>query len=165
MWAAVLVPPVLRARTVQRSGDSIGDFSHRLSALARRTGRRQQSNDVRGRIDSLARLQAATVSGAPAVQTRHPSGMTPMQRRRRDVLLSLAGASTLTFLLGLISGAGVVWFAWFVVTAAAGAYVWLLLRMKSENEERKHKVRYLDERRSNQAPAPVPYALSRSAGS
>ena len=41
MWAAVLLPPILRARTVQRSGDTIGDFRYRLGVLGNRTGRRQ----------------------------------------------------------------------------------------------------------------------------
>ena len=170
MWAAVLLPPILRARTVQRSGDTIGDFSHRLSALGRRTGRRHAGNDVRGRIDSLARLQSGPVSGstapgAPAVPIARPGEMTPMQRRRRDVLLSLAGATVGTFLLAVVTGAAIVWFAWFLAAAATGGYVWLLLRMKQQASERTQKVRFLDARRPMPAEAAPDYALTRSAGS
>jgi hypothetical protein len=165
MWAAVLLPPVLRARTVQRSGDTIGDFSHRLSALGRRTGRRHAGNDARGRIDSLARLQSGPVPGAPAVPMARPGDMTPMQRRRRDVLLSLAGATVGTFLLAAVTGAAIVWFAWFLAAAATGSYVWLLLRMKQQASERDQKVRFLDARRPMPAEATPDYALTRSAGS
>ena len=162
MWAAVLIPPVLRSRTVQRSGDTIGDFSHRLSALARRSGRRPAPNPTRGRIDSLARLQVGPVGSAPASPERTPGAMTPMQRRRRDVLCSLAGVSVAALLLGALTGAAIIWLAWFVATAATGLYVWLLLRMKQARAQAQN-VHYLADRRPSAEPPA--YVLSRSTGS
>ena len=161
MWAAVLLPPILRARTVQRSGDTIGDFRRSLNSL----GRRHHEPSPRGPIDSLARLQGAPTPTATMAPVRRPGEMTPMQRRRRDVLLGLAGASTVTFLMAFMTGSTFGWFLWVLSTGALGAYVWMLLRMKQTAQERKQKVRYLDTLRP-QAEAPARHlALTRSAGS
>ena len=166
MWAAVLVPPILRARSVQRSGDTIGDFRYRLNVLGNRAGRRQHQQPARGTIDSLARLQApgASLSAAPVVAPSAGS-MSPVQRRRRDVFLGLAGATGFMFLLALVTGSLFFWFLWLVSASALGGYVYLLLRLKQTAAERVEKVRPLAGRR----PAPLAdesqLALSRTAGS
>jgi hypothetical protein len=166
MWAAVLLPPVLRARTVQRTGDTIGDFRYRLGVLGNRTGRRQNASaGARGPIDSLARLQApAVIPGTGPVADPRNGSMSPMQRRRRDILLGLAGATSVTFFLAVAMSSAFAWFMWLVSASALGVYVWLLIRMKQMRSEQGEKVRYLSERRPQVAPEPE-LALPRRAHS
>jgi len=156
MWAAVLIPPVLRARTVQRSGDTIGDFSHRLSALARRSDRRPAHNPARGRIDSLARLQGGPALSAPTPVGGASIAMTPMQRRRRDVLVVLGGAAGFFCLVALVAQSAFTVFLALVALGALGAYCYALVQLKqrriaakaaeAEQLERSVKVRYLAHR-------------------
>lgn len=168
MWAAVLLPPILRARSTQRSTDTIGSFRHSLSALGSRIGRHghHHHQPARSPIDSLARLHPTSLTALPTNQPaalRNPE-MSPMQRRRRDVLVGLAGAAGVTMLLALFVGSAFAWFLWLLCTAALGGYVYLLLRLKQTRLERTRNVHFLDARRQP-APAAPQLALSRRSGS
>jgi hypothetical protein len=61
-----------------------------------------------------------------------PGGVSPMQRRRRNVLVVLAGAVGLTFLVALFMSTMAVWFLFLLSVAALGGYVYLLIRYKHE---------------------------------
>ncbi|MFZ4515672.1 MAG: hypothetical protein ACOYN3_05110 [Acidimicrobiia bacterium] len=164
MWAAVLVPPILRARTASRPTDTIGTFRHSLSALGSRTGRHvRQQQSARGPIDTLARLRPAT-PGQSAAEVAPEPMMSPMQRRRRDIVVGLAGATGVTFQLALALGSGVAWMLWFLCTSGLGTYIYLLLRMKQARLGRERNVHYLDAHRRPQ-PASSLLALARRASS
>lgn len=74
-----------------------------------------------------------------------------VRRRRRDVLGILTAVVVLTFLLGFLPGATLAWVVCALATAALGAYVALLVRLRKLADERVQKLRYLSDER-----APVP---------
>lgn len=153
LWAAVLVPPLLRARHAHRGHNSIGSFKQKLGSLGRTNGSRPSTPAGIG--SSLS---------AP-LSPRGPIGrgaMTPVQRRRRDVLVGLGAAVVATGLLAFMVG-GLVWLLPLLSLGLLGAYVVMLLQIKQASEERRTKVRYLSERR--QAPVASPNVRPQAASS
>lgn len=128
LWAVVLVPPLLRSRSEARRSDSVGDFTYRLGVLSK-TG---------GHASAAPRRPSGRPGPVPA-----PRGMTPAQRRRRDVLLTLTVAVMLT--LGLAAGTGLtmVWALHLLVDALLVLYVLAIVRTRTVVSERRAKVAYL----------------------
>jgi hypothetical protein len=133
LWAAVLVPPILRSRNESGGPSGVGDF---LGRLREGLGRGRMADP------SLPALQPimGPVGGAagpgampPVGPVRVPGAMTPQQRRRRDVLVALLAASALTFLMFLFSQSMVMLFLHLVADVMLGGYVYLLLQMKARN--------------------------------
>jgi len=125
LWAAVLIPPLFKAHTERRRGDSIGDFSYKRPAPP-------------------LPMSLAGTTGAP--RPRHgavPGGMTTAQRRRRDVLVGLLGAVAVTFVAAMFTGSTPMWVLQLAVDALLVTYVVLLVRMRTLATEQQVKVRYL----------------------
>ncbi|MEZ5171800.1 MAG: hypothetical protein R3A49_13810 [Acidimicrobiia bacterium] len=142
LWVAILVPPLLRARHNHKGHNSIGSFAQKLGSLGRTNG--HAPSTPAGIGSSLS---------AP-LSPRGPAGaMTPVQRRRRDVLVGLGAAVAATTLLALVVG-GLAWLLPLVSLALLGAYVVLLLQIKQAAAERRAKVRYLSERRQGPVASP-----------
>ncbi len=153
LWAAVLIPPLFKARTERRRGDSIGDFSFRLGVI-RKTGGFTPSVPT-----SPAPMALAATVGPPRARLgAAPQGMTVAQRRRRDVLVGLFAAVSVTFVGALLTGSTMVWGLQLLVDVLLVTYVVLLVRMRTLAAEQRVKVRYL--------PQPAPQlALRRTASS
>ncbi|MCZ7528075.1 MAG: hypothetical protein M5U14_17915 [Acidimicrobiia bacterium] len=147
LWAAVLIQPALRGRVEGRRADSIGDFHYRLGVLGRTGG--HAALPVGPGLPSHLRD-----AGAPGSRA-----MTPAQRRRRDVLVSLLVAAGLTLLLAVLGGGSELLFLHLLVDGLLAAYVGLLVRMRRLASERRAKVRYLPQPRAPQL------ALRRTASS
>ena len=79
---------------------------------------------------------------------RTPGGMSPTQRRRRDVLIGLLGAVGLTFLMALMGGSIFFWVLQLLADVVLGVYVSLLLQHKAKRQQRRGAMR--------PAPTPVP---------
>ena len=139
MWAAVLLPPILRARAEGAGGVSgVSDFFHRL-----------REGLGRGRLadPSLPPLQpimgpigGGPVNGAssngsstPIGPVRVPGAMSPAQRRRRDVLVLLLAFAGIMLLMGLMSGSMIVWIIQLLADVMIGAYVYMLLQLKARS--------------------------------
>ena len=142
LWAVVLLPPLLRART-ERAGDSIGDFNYRLGVLGRTNGM----------------LNQQPVTSSPIVNPYAPRPRVSAAKRRRDVLSGLVLMSALTFLAAYTTGATVLWavhvFADILLLAFLALWAWV----RSLQHEQASKVRYLPQ---SQAPE---FALRRTASS
>jgi len=69
--------------------------------------------------------------------------MTPVQRRRRDVLLVLAGLVAVTLLAALVTRSVPMFLLNLLADAALVAYVYMLVQMKQRAREQRVKVRYL----------------------
>lgn len=130
LWAVVLVPPLLRART-DRSSDSIGDFNHRLGVLGRTNGAAPAPEAL---VTPFARG-----SMPRAVPPRMPVGVgaVPPRRgaewaakRRRDVVQALVGTAAATLALAYVSGIGALWALHIAVDVALLTYLglWAWLR-------------------------------------
>lgn len=138
IWAAVLLPPYLQKRRAFHPHASIGDFRNQLAVL-QRTG------------DPYAPAPMRTATGRSMSRT-------DAQRRRRDVLATLAASAVLTFLLAVVAG-GSVWLLHLSVDAALLGYVALLLHIKeTRRSPARANVRYLP---AQHRPSPTQQALLR----
>ena len=121
LWAAVLVPPLLRARTVG-SNDSIGDFNHRL--------------DLLGRTNGALRPEAMRVPTAARAS-----------KRRRDVARVLLLTAIVTGLLAVATNLPLAWALNVLADLALVAFFGLLVWVRSVQNERAVKVRNMPVRR------------------
>jgi len=172
VWAAVLIPPALRARHEGRPSDSISNFRRQLAVL-RRTGPR--SNRL-GSVDhwarpyapppptlaSVSRLHTGLASGARSGPSfnpgrgpvaRVPVGGRPSPasaarsrtlRRRRDVLTGLVAAVVISLLLAVVTGLSSMFVMLHVLAdVLLVAYVSLLIHQRNAAAERDMNVRFL----------------------
>jgi hypothetical protein len=131
LWGAVLLPPILRSREGAGRPSGVADIFDRL-----RDGLgRARSSDPS--LPALQPIMGPIGSGSPGSPAspmgpvRVPGGMTPAQRRRRDVLVGLIAASGLTFLMALFAGNLPFWFMHLLADGLLGGYVFLLLQFKA----------------------------------
>ncbi|WCO65943.1 hypothetical protein PO878_15685 [Iamia majanohamensis] len=136
VWAVVLVPPYLRHRGEARPGSSVTSFRQGLDVL----GRSAPPSVASGAHFTPVRGSAPLGPGAPR-------GRAAVRKRRRDVLLTLAGVAGFTFLLAVAFG-GTAILLNLVADAALVGYVYLLVQLRKLAAEQAQKVRYL--------PAPAP---------
>jgi hypothetical protein len=141
VWAAVLIPPILRARAQQARNDSVGDFHHRLTVLGRTNG----NHRVRP-----ARLSPSRPAFPPV---RGGVRQTQAQKRRQDVLLVLLGLCFGTLVLAVLGRMPALMVLQLLADALLIGYVSLLLRYKRHASEQRSKVRYLN----TAYRAPLPY--------
>lgn len=126
LWAAVLVPPLLRARSERKTG-AIGDYAHTLGAL-------KTSNRT---LTSAPRLSAGLVDGS-----RHSPRMSKeaeIRKRRKDVLTVLLASTGITFLLAVLVSSTALWFINFICLVALVGYVYMLIQIKNQKQMRKER--------------------------
>ncbi len=153
VWAAVLIPPIIRARTEVRPTGSVTDFHRQLRVLARTTphgatpyaASPYHASDAAGPLYRLA----------PRVTHRQRT-----VRRRRDILLGLAVVAAGSLLLGLIPALRVLWFVHVLADLLLAGYIGALFYVRSLAAEQQEKVRFLPN--SGQQPEPA-LLLRRSA--
>jgi len=150
LWAAVLVPPILRSRN-QSSFGGVGDFMARLGSIGRHERRRSSGGGMIGASGGLFGARPIEPI-APPVQHMHiPGAMTPAQKRRRDVLIVLLGGVGFTFLLAIVGHSMALWFLQLIADALLGTYIFLLLQFKKSAHERRTKVSYIERPRVERA--------------
>lgn len=161
IWAAVLIPPAVRARAEGRPGDSISNFRRQLTVLHRTTPHAGRSPGDPHRVHASALPvhgalrggAARPAAGRPPIR-RPPVGAVGMAwpasaarsrtiRRRREVLTALLVAVVATLVLGVFLGSGLVWGAQFLADVLLVAYVALLVHQRNVAAERELKVRFL----------------------
>jgi hypothetical protein len=137
LWAAVLLPPILRAR---RSGgrNGVSDFMDSLKSLGRGSTERR-----RGGISTMYRPHRPAIRPiAPPMAPLHiPGSRTPVQRRRRDVLVALTIMVALAFVVALMAGSTVFWVLCLAAVGALAGYCYLLVQIKHRGRDRRVKVR------------------------
>ncbi|MFL6242305.1 MAG: hypothetical protein ACJ73V_04705 [Acidimicrobiia bacterium] len=139
LWAAVLVPPVLRSRTESRRG-GVGELHSRLGALNRQRSSARSMGVRGGRapLRSVPRLEAAR-SRATGRATRGPhpvpgadeaarraAPMTAAQKRRRDVVMILVGVVIVSLVLAVLVNP-MLWIAHGVADVLLAVYLYLLV--------------------------------------
>lgn len=137
LWAAVLLPPILRSRNASGMG-GVSDFMDGLRSLGR--GGQRQHNDfggtmLHGPVGAPPRPPVASRQNpiAPPMAYRPmPGGISPMQRRRRNVLFVLGGAVAFTFLIVFMMGSMMFWLLFLLSAGALGGYVFLLVQFKQQ---------------------------------
>ena len=123
VWAALLVPPLVRSRRDNRPSGSIHEFRRQLHVLGRTSPA------------GIASLRGGA---------RRPAG--PSRRcikRRRDVLVGLLVVMGASLLLGFIPVLRVAWAVHVVADLAFVAYIGALVHFRNLAAEREAKVRFL----------------------
>ena len=140
LWAAVLLPPILRSRSAS-GHHGVSDFMDHLRSLGRSHSHRHPEvggpvlhGPVGGSPGTPPRpITSARGPIAPPLAYRPmPGGVSPMQRRRRNVLVALAAAVVFFFLVALVMASMFVWLFFLLSVGALGGYVYLLIRYKHE---------------------------------
>ena len=150
-WAAVLVPPFMRARSEGRPADSIGNFHHQLGVL-QRTGPTSFAPANTLRITSAPRFSSVPASLNPARRYQPADARRARTlRRRREVLVSLLAAMAFTFVIGMLPALRVLWGLHLVLDAGFVAYVAVLVRTRNAAAEREIKVRFMPQAAPNLA--------------
>jgi hypothetical protein len=179
LWAVVLVPPLLRART-SRSNDSIGDFNYRLGVLSRTNGNGRRRGPRHRPARPVLSPPVSSVVGPAASPLGAYAGprMSASQRtakRRRDITLGLAVAAALTLAFAVLANSTSVWALHGLVDVMFVGYLGLLAWARSLSMQPRGSsivrpagnVRYLHERPAPELalrPAPE-LALRRTASS
>lgn len=153
IWAAVLIPPALRARAEGRPADSITAFHRQLSVLRRaapRTGRGYNGEEPVVDDDAyayrhVAPMHLVAAHGAPVVGRRAHAAAARRnaRRRRRDVFMALLVAASVTLALGAIPALRMLWLVHVAADVLLIGYVALLVRQRNIATERDLKVRLL----------------------
>jgi hypothetical protein len=155
IWAAVLIPPFVRARAESRPSGSITDFRRQLHVLARTTpGTLAPATS----LGTARRVAVASGWAPPARPTRSPAQVSRARKRRRDVLCGLLVAMAGSLVLGALPALRVLWALHLVLDACFAGYVLLLVRMRNVAAEREMKLRFLP----TAAPAEPALLLRRS---
>jgi hypothetical protein len=128
LWAAFLLPQLLRLRPRGRRVDSISAFRQQLSVLAR------SPSAATGSAYPTAWSSASRVGGRRTLAAA--------RRRRRTILAGLSVASVVT-LLGVLAGIGLLAPLHLAVDVVALAYLGFLVRAYRLGANREAQVHYL----------------------
>jgi hypothetical protein len=134
LWAAVLLPPVIRNRDV---------LTRPLAAVAsvgRSTGRPMVGASMTGiRSRRLRAFRSRRLRAFRLAATSVPDDVGSARRRRRDLLLTLGGVAAFTFLGGVAVG-GTVWMVHFLVDLLLVGYAVLVTQRHQLEAERRETV-------------------------
>ncbi|MGQ0520627.1 MAG: hypothetical protein ACT4PX_05680 [Actinomycetota bacterium] len=142
IWGAVLVPPMMRARSESRPADSIGNFRHQLSVL-RRTGPTTVAPANPLRIPSYAAPTPAPTYAMARSYSAAGARRARTLKRRRDVLFTLVVAMGVTLVLGLFPPFRALLGLHVLCDLLFAGYVGLLVKARNEAAERDMKLRFL----------------------
>lgn len=134
LWAAVLVPPVLRSRSETRRGD-MADFTARLGSLTRpRTSPRANGKGPGRSLHAVPDFRFAPAASEDG-EERFGNGTrrSAAQRRRRNVLMILGGAVLASLLLVLVLSGPILWMAHVLADLMLAIYLSLLILMRRKS--------------------------------
>ena len=148
IWAAVLIPPFLRARAEGRPADSIGDFRRRLVVLERSgpslmaPANRLRSNGGSYPVaQQVFTPQYTGMAQAPRGNADYRRART--LRRRRDVLMGMLVSMGGTLLLGVLPPLRILWMAHVALDVLFIGYCAMLIRARNIAAEKAMKLRVL----------------------
>lgn len=143
IWAAFLLPPILRDRQNNRPAGSIYDFRRQLHVLARSSPAGGGASGMRG-VASVPYRPSVAVVGARRLSRQRTI------RRRRDIMLGLLVAMGGSLVLGLLPPLRVLWVVHAVLDVLFVAYVGMLVYLRNLAAERDMKVRFLPTARASE---------------
>ncbi len=154
IWAAFLLPPILRARAENRPAGSISDFRRQLRVLGR-TSPAASAVTARGAFGAAAARPVS--AGRPStVRAARPGPSSRTVKRRRDVFFGLLVVMAGSLLLGALPQLRVLWAVHLLADLLFAGYVGALIYLRNLAAEREMKIRFLPT-----ASAPEPAFLYR----
>jgi len=155
LWAAVLIPPILRARNDGGGSSSIGaGFSELLTTISSAFGHQRASDPD---LPGMQPLVGPVGPVGSAMAPRGQGAMSPAQRRRRTILVGLLIATGITLVMAAFSGGNVVFLGLQGATdVLLGAYIYLLLQLKTRQQARRPARRAPEPVRARPQLRPVP---------
>ena len=160
VWAAFLLPPILRARAEHRPSGSISDFRRQLHVLARSAPAGNVApQHGPSRVVPLRQPMPTAVRGhvAPGTQPLRLGRSRTTVKRRRDVFVGLLVAMVGSLVLGILPQLRILWSIHVVIDVLFVAYIGALIYLRNLAAERDMKVRFLP----TAGPAPEPALLLR----
>jgi len=139
LWAAVLIPPILRHRNEGAGRSSIGaGLQELISAISSGFGHRRSADpDLPGLQPLMGPVGPVGPVAAPVTPRRSPGGMDASQRRRRNILGGLLLAAGITLVMAAFSGGNLVFVGLQVTTdVLLAGYIYLLLQLKTRQARR-----------------------------
>jgi hypothetical protein len=144
LWAAVLLPPILRSRAEGGGSGVSGGVGEVMGMFTSALGR-ARGNGGDQDLPAMQPLMGPVGPVAAVGAMRSPGGMSQAQKRRRDVLIGLLVAVGITLVMALFSGASIMFVVLnLLADACLGVYVYLLLQMKSRQRGRQTQARPLE---------------------
>ncbi len=143
LWAVVLIPPILRSKADSGNRQVSGGMGQVLSIFSSAAARVRGHDRDAGGVEALMGPvgPVAPTNGVGYGAPARTGGMSTSQRRRRDVLIGLLLAVGITLIMAAFSGGSIVFFGLNIVCdVALGAYIYLLLQMKSRQPSRRTAV-------------------------
>jgi hypothetical protein len=149
VWAAFLLPPILRARSEHRPSGSISDFRRQLHVLARSAPAGNVApQSLPGRV---VPMRQPPHQAPIAVRGQLAPGSQPLRlgrnrttvKRRRDVFVGLLVAMVGSLVLGILPPLRILWSIHLVIDLLFVAYVGALVYLRNLAAEREMKVRFL----------------------
>ncbi len=138
VWAAFLLPPILKARSEHRPSGSISDFRRQLHVLSKTSPSGQLAPPPNGRVVPIR--QGA---GVPAAASLRLGRNRTTVKRRRDIFVGLLAVMAGTLVLGFVPQLRMLWAMHVVVDVLFAAYVASLVYLRNQVAEREMKVRFL----------------------
>ena len=136
VWAAFLLPPILRARSEHRPSGSITDFRRQLHVLARSAPAGNIApQTIPGRVVPIRPM----VAPAPLRLGRSRQTV----KRRRDIFMGLLVAMAGSLVLGFLPQLRILWTIHVLLDVLFVAYVGALVYLRNLAAEREMKVRFL----------------------
>lgn len=130
IWAAVLLPPLIRSRMERDPVDSVGEFRRHLRVLESATPA----------ANTLANNAIAGLVQMPPSWAREARRAEVLRRRQR-VVKTLIGCMALTLLVGLIPGLHEVLFVHLVFDVLFATYLYLLAHARKAAIDRRRAMR------------------------
>lgn len=148
VWAAFLLPPILRARSEHRPSGSIGDFRRQLRVLARTSPSGPAALGLAPTSPTAPPLRSVPVArpGRPIVVGMASARLGRSRetvKRRRDVFVGLLVAMGGSLVLGTLPSLRVLWAVHVLLDLLFAAYVGALVYLRNLADERDMKVRFL----------------------
>jgi hypothetical protein len=147
VWAAFLLPPILRARSEHRPSGSISDFRRQLHVLARSAPAGNVAPpQLPGRVVVPLHQAPVAVRGRAAGAGSQPLRLGRNRttvKRRRDVFVGLLVAMVGSLVLGILPPLRILWSIHLVIDVLFVAYVAALIYLRNLAAEREMKVRFL----------------------
>lgn len=144
IWAAVLVPPLLRARAEGRPADSIGNFRRQLHVLQRTgPGISVPPANSLGSLMAPRPVSSSMYAMGRAAMSPEKARRARTLKRRRDVFYALLAAMAGSLVLGMLPGLRVLWGLHLLLDVLFAGYVGMLVHMRNQAAEREMKLRFI----------------------